>query len=111
MVGAVVTHLFIGGGSAVPANRCLGETHERIHQDRESGRPGSIDEAKASRRVVQIKVGKVKLWIRALKDDNTEASADIHSSEEILEAFEYAGADDVERRIVEQNPSRPVFPR
>jgi hypothetical protein len=85
-------------------DRRLGETDERIQQDRKSGRPGSLDEAEAPRRVGQVKVGKVELRIRALEYDDTKARAGIHSSEQVLEAFEYAGADDVERRIIEQNP-------
>src|SRR6059036_1178886 len=49
----------------------------------------------------QIKVGKVELRIRALEYYDTQARAGVHSSEQILEAFEYGGVYNVERRIVE----------
>jgi hypothetical protein len=46
-------------------------------------------------------VGKVELRIRALEHDDTQARAGVHSSEQILEAFEYGGVDYVERRVIE----------
>ena len=52
----------------------------------------------------QIKVGKVELWIRALEYYDTQARAGVHSSEQILQAFEYGGVYNVERRMIEQNP-------
>src|ERR1700687_2855731 len=45
-------------------HRGLGETHERIHQDREAGRPDSCSDV--PRLAGQIKVGEVKVRIRAL---------------------------------------------
>src|SRR5207249_10471440 len=59
-------------------DRRLGETDERIHQDREAGRPGGFDEAEAPRHVGQIKVGKVEIRIRALEYDDTKARAGVH---------------------------------
>src|SRR5689334_13337892 len=84
-------------------DRRLGETDERIHQDRQAGRSGGCDEAEVSRRVDQIEVGKVKLGVRALEYDDPKARVRVHSSEQILEVFEYPGADNVERRVVEDN--------
>jgi len=54
----------------------------------------------------QIKVGKVELRIRALEYHDAQARAGAHSSEQILEAFEYGGIYNVERRIFE--PNSPV---
>src|SRR2546428_7468182 len=50
-------------------HRGLGETDERIHQDREAGRPDSCGDV--PRLAGQIKVGKVELRIRALEYDDT----------------------------------------
>src|ERR1700730_5487499 len=50
-------------------HRGLGETDERIHQDREAGRPDSCGDV--PRLAGQIKVGKVELGIRALEYDDT----------------------------------------
>src|SRR6202051_3267038 len=83
-------------------HRGLGETDERIHQDREAGRPDSCGDV--SRLACQIKVGKVELRIGTLEYNDTQAPAGIHSSEQILEPFEYGGVDNVERRVFEQNP-------
>src|SRR3984893_8906378 len=83
-------------------HRRLGETDERIHQDREAGRPNSCCDV--PRLAGQIKVGKVELRIRALEHYDTQARAGVHSSEQILEALEYRGVHDVERRIIEYNP-------
>jgi len=80
----------------------LGKTDERIHQDREAGRPDSCGDV--PRLAGQIKVGKVELRIRALEYDDTQARAGVHSSEQILEPFEYGSVYNVERRIFEQNP-------
>src|SRR6266702_7147103 len=80
----------------------LGETHERIHQNREAGSPDSCGDV--PRLAGQIKVGKVELRIRTLEYNDTQARAGVHSSEQILEAFEYGGVYNVERRILEQNP-------
>src|SRR4029077_17181702 len=80
------------------------ETDERIHQDREAGRPGSLEEAEAACRVGQIKVGEVEAGNRAFEYDDAEARAGVHSSEQVLQAREQAGADDVEWRIIEENP-------
>src|SRR6266550_3535852 len=83
-------------------HRGLGETDERIDQNREAGRPDSCGDI--PRLAGQIKVGKVELRIRALEYHNAQARAVAHSSEQILEAFEYGGVYNVERWIVEQNP-------
>src|SRR2546427_10659444 len=50
-------------------HRGLGETDERVHQDREAGRPDSCGDV--PRLAGQIKVGKVELRIRALEYDDT----------------------------------------
>src|SRR2546426_12050978 len=50
-------------------HRRLGETDERIHQDREAGRPDSGGDVPGV--AGQIKVGKVELRIRALEYDDT----------------------------------------
>src|SRR5467141_2108761 len=83
-------------------HRGLGETDESIHQDREAGRADRCGDV--PRLASQIKVGKIELRIRALEYYDTQARAGVHSSEQILEAFEYGGVYNVERRIVEQNP-------
>src|SRR5207244_7188457 len=80
-------------------HRGLGETDERIHQDREAGRPDRGGDV--PRLAGQIKVGKVELRIRALEYYDPQARAGVHSSQKILEAFEYGGVYNVERRIVE----------
>src|SRR2546428_13059742 len=54
-------------------DRRLGETDERIHQDRQAGRSGGFSEGAAPRPVGQIKVGKVKLTVRALCYDAAKA--------------------------------------
>src|SRR5262249_55998145 len=82
----------------------LGETDERIHQDREAGRPDSCGDV--PRLAGQIKVGKVELRIRALEYDDTQARG-VHPSEKILEAFEYGGVYNVERWIFEPHPPLP----
>src|SRR6266436_1690446 len=81
-------------------HRGLAEADECIHQDGQSGRPDSRGDV--PRLAGQIKVGKVELRIRALEYDDTYARAGVHSSEQILEAFEYGGVYHVERRIVEE---------
>ena len=69
------------------------------------GRPGRPDSCGDVPRLAgQIKVGEVELRIRALEYYDTQARAGVHSSEQILEAFEYGGVYNVERRIVEYNP-------
>src|SRR5882724_2306341 len=80
-------------------HRGLGETHERIHQDREARSPDSSHDVPYL--AGQIKVGQVKLGVRAFEDDDTQARAGVHSREQMLEAFEYRGVDNVERRIIE----------
>src|SRR5258707_264852 len=76
----------------------LSETDERIHQDREAGRPDSSGDV--SRLARQIKVGKEELGICALEYDDTQARAGVHASEQILEVFEYGCVYNVERRII-----------
>src|SRR6266702_1045361 len=83
-------------------HRGLGEADERIYQDRETGRPDSCGDV--PRLAGQIKVGKVELRIRTLEYNDTQARAGVHSSEQILEPFEYGGVYNVERRVFEENP-------
>src|ERR1700694_566883 len=80
----------------------LGEAHERIHQDREARSPDSSHDVPYL--AGQIKVGKVKLGVRAFEYDDPQARAGVHSREQILEGFEYAGVYDVERRVIEHHP-------
>src|ERR1700746_3752711 len=70
-------------------HRGLGETHERIHQDREARSPDSSHDVPYL--AGQIKVGKVEVRIRTLEYHDTQARAVVHSREEVLEAFEYRG--------------------
>src|SRR5260370_4659827 len=60
----------------------LGETHERIHQDREDRSSGSSHDVPYL--AGQIKVGKVKLGVRAFEYDDPQARAGVHSREQIL---------------------------
>src|SRR5882724_3487157 len=60
----------------------LGETHERIHQDREARSPDSCHDV--SYLAGQIKVGKVKLGVRAFEYDDPQARSGVHSREQIL---------------------------
>src|SRR5690349_8525375 len=83
-------------------HRRLGETNERIHQDWKAGRPDSRGDV--PRLAGQIKVGKVEFRICAFEYCNTQARTGVHSSEQILEAFEDGGVYNVERRIIEHNP-------
>src|SRR6516164_7744785 len=63
-------------------HRGLGETHERIHQDREPRSPDSSHDVPYL--AGQIKVGKVKLGVRAFEYDDPQARAGVHSREQIL---------------------------
>src|SRR5260221_200676 len=63
-------------------HRGLGETHERIHQDRETRSPDSSQDVPYL--AGQIKVGKVKLGVRAFEYDDPQARAGVHSREQIL---------------------------
>src|SRR4029077_13076432 len=83
-------------------HRGPGETHERIRQDREARSPDSSHDVPYL--AGQIKVGKVEVRIRALEYYDPQARAGVHSSEQILQGFEYAGIYDVERRIIKRNP-------
>src|SRR5260221_4112628 len=76
-----------------------GETDERIRQDREARR--SDGGGDVARLAGQIEVGEVELRVRALEHYDTQARAGVHARKQILEALEYCGVDDVERRIVE----------
>jgi len=83
-------------------HRGCGETDERVHQDRKTGAPngcGDIPDLAG-----QIKVGKIELGIRALEHHDAQAWAQVHSSKQILQAFEYGGVHNVERRVIEENP-------
>src|SRR6266852_7044120 len=70
-------------------HRRFGKADERIHQDREARRPDSSHDV--TYLAGQIKMGKVKLGVRAFEYDDPQARAGVHSSEQILEAFEYGG--------------------
>src|SRR5467141_2492852 len=70
-------------------HRGCGEADERIHQDREAGAPNRCHDVPEL--AGQIKVGKIELGIRALEHHNAQAWARVHSSEQILQAFEYGG--------------------
>src|SRR5258708_3253559 len=70
-------------------HRGFRETNERIYQDRETGRPDSCGDV--PRLAGQIKVGKVELRIRALEYRDTQVRTGVHSSKQVLEAFEYGG--------------------
>jgi len=63
-------------------HRGLGETHERIHQDREARSPDSSHDVPYL--AGQIKVGKVKLGVRAFEYDDPQARAGVHSRDQIL---------------------------
>src|SRR5947199_342445 len=63
-------------------HRGLGETHERIHQDREARSPDSSHDVPYL--AGQIKVGKVKFGVRAFEYDDPQARAGVHSREQIL---------------------------
>src|SRR5580704_2597749 len=63
-------------------HRGLGETDERIHQDREARSPDSSHDVPYL--AGQIKVGKVKLGVRAFEYDDPQARAGVHSREQIL---------------------------
>src|SRR5229473_6439701 len=83
-------------------HRGLGETDERIRQDREAGRPDGRGDV--PRLAGQIEVSKVELRIRALEYYDTQARAGAHPNEQILEALEYSVVYHVERRVVEHDP-------
>src|SRR5467141_2599888 len=63
-------------------HRGLGEAHEGIHQDREARSPDSSHDVPYL--AGQIKVGKVKLGVRAFEYDDPQARAGVHSREQIL---------------------------
>src|ERR1700722_5236038 len=63
-------------------HRGLGETHERIHQDREARSPDSSHDVPYL--AGQIKVGKIKLGVCAFEYDDPQARAGVHSREQIL---------------------------
>src|ERR1700738_3262341 len=63
-------------------HRGLGETHERIHQDREARSPDSSHDVPYL--AGQIKMGKVELGVRAFEYDDPQARAGVHSREQIL---------------------------
>src|SRR6266705_347710 len=83
-------------------HRRFGETDERVHQDRQAGRPDSSEDV--PRLAGQIEVREVELRIRTFEYYDTQARAGVHSSEQILQAFEDGGVDNVEGWIVEDNP-------
>src|SRR5712672_4647860 len=82
--------------------RGLCETHERIHQDREAGRPDSCGDVPGL--AGQIKVGEIEVSNRALEYDDTQALAGGRPIEQIMEAFKDHRVQNVERRISEYDP-------
>jgi hypothetical protein len=83
-------------------HRGLGETHERIHQDRKTRSPHSSHDVPYL--AGQIEVGKIKLGVRAFEYDDAQFRAVVHPRKQILEAFKYVRIYDVEWRVVEHDP-------
>jgi hypothetical protein len=83
-------------------HRGLGETDERIRQDWESGSPDRSSDIPGL--AGQIKVGEIKVGIRAFEYEDTQALAVVHPREQILEATEDGGIYHIERRIIEHYP-------
>jgi hypothetical protein len=65
-------------------HRRLCETHERIHQNREAGRPDCCRDV--PRLAGQIKVGEIEVGNRALEHDDAQPLTGIHPKKQILEA-------------------------
>src|SRR6266404_4156203 len=63
-------------------HRGLGETHERIDQDREARSPDSSHDVPYL--AGQIKVGKVELGVGAFEYDDPQVRAGVHSREQVL---------------------------
>src|ERR1700757_1299264 len=63
-------------------HRGLGETHERIHQDREARSPDRSHDVPYLAR--QIKVGKVKRGVRAFEYDGPQTGTGVHLGEQTL---------------------------
>src|ERR1700747_1042383 len=70
-------------------HRRLGETDECVHQDRQPGRADCCRDI--PRLAGQIKVRKVEFRIGALEYYDTQTRTGVHSSEQVLEAFENGG--------------------
>src|SRR5881628_2596537 len=79
-----------------------GDLVRRTNVSMRIGRPDSCGDV--PRLAGQIKVGKIEVRIRALEYDDTQARTGVHSSDNILESFEYGSVYDVERWIFEPNP-------
>jgi hypothetical protein len=79
--------------------RGLGDTDERIHQNREAGRPDGRGDV--SRLAGQIKVSEIEIGNRALEHDDAQALTGVHPNKQILQAVKDRRVQDVERRIVE----------
>src|SRR6266478_7262662 len=83
-------------------HRGLCETHERIHQNREAGRPHGCRDV--PRLAGQIKVGEIEVGNRALEYDDAQCLTDVHPNKQILEASKDRCVQNVERRIIEYDP-------
>src|SRR5207245_6615184 len=70
-------------------HRGLGETHERIRQDREAGSPDSCHDV--SYLAGQVKVGKVEPRIRAFEYYDPQARTGVQPREQILVTYNYSG--------------------
>src|SRR5260370_34495324 len=78
--------------------RRLGDTHERIHQNRQTGRPDGRGDV--PRLTGQIKVGEIEVGNRALEHDDAETLTGVHPNQQILQAVKDRRLQDVERRIL-----------
>jgi hypothetical protein len=83
-------------------HRGLCETHERIHQNREAGRPHGCRDV--PRLAGQIKVGEIEVGNRALEHDDAQPLTGVHPKKQILEASKDRLVKNVERRIIEHDP-------
>src|SRR5207244_11666709 len=70
-------------------HRGLGETDERVHQDRQAGRPRSCGDV--PRLAGQIEVGKVELRVRAFEYYDTDARAGVNRSDRIWRPLRVGG--------------------
>src|SRR5713226_10059311 len=66
--------------------------------------PAVLTRPRLPGRSAKSKWARVEVGIRALEHDDPKARAGVHSSEQILQACEHAGANDVERWVIEHNP-------
>src|SRR5580704_7331216 len=89
-------------------DRGLGDTHKRIHQNRQAGRPDGRGDV--PRLTGQIKVGEIEIGNRALEHDDAETLTGVQPNKQILQAVKDRRVQDVERWIVEHDlPVRRRF--